>query len=192
MAADRRDLAARKAAATKADTVRGLIFNGAFDLVREHAGDAAALACDPAGKGKRTDFLSYPVTEYLDMAWNVADELEGRLGGVDAVFHGMGYRATANVFGSMVGHTLLAFGRSPRSLFAQAPSGYRATVSYGQRFVTWLGQTRCRIEFVHDFLVVPFHCGVFRAGLDAVQARDGHAEGQQAGFLHTVYDISWT
>ena len=59
MPADRRDLERRLAAATDADTSRGLNFNRLFDLVREKLGDDAARACDPQRKGSRTDFFSW-------------------------------------------------------------------------------------------------------------------------------------
>jgi len=191
MPADRADLAARLAAATKDDTVRGLVFNAAFDAVREHADEAAALACDPAGKGKRSDFLSYPVTDYLRLAWAVADRLEGPLGGVDAGFFQMGYRATANVLGSMLGATLLAFGRNPRTILAQSPAAYQATVSYGRRSLRWAGERHARLEFSRDFMVVPFHRGVLQAALDGTDASGIQVEGRVTGFLEAVYDVTW-
>ena len=39
-------------------------------------------AIDPSGKGSRIDFFSYPIQEYLQVAWTAADRLEGKLGGV--------------------------------------------------------------------------------------------------------------
>jgi uncharacterized protein (TIGR02265 family) len=191
MPADRADLAARLAAATPADTVRGLIFEGVFDLLQEHGGEPAVLAADPVGKGKRADFLSYPIGDFLKLAWEAADRLEPALGGVDAAFFQMGYRATANVLGSMLGATLLTFGRNPRTLLAQAPAGYRATVSYGQRTIAWAGPRHARLEFVHDFLVVPYHRGVLHAALDATGAQGVQVEGRVTGFLQAVYDARW-
>jgi uncharacterized protein (TIGR02265 family) len=191
MPADRTDLAARLAAASPGDTVRGLIFEGVFDLLREHGGEEDVLACDPSGKGRRADFLSYPVADYLRLAWAAADRLEAVLGGVDAAFFRMGYRATANVLGSTLGHTLLTFGRNPRTLLSQASSAYRATVSYGQRTVTWQGDRHARLEFVRDFLVVPFHRGVLEAVLDGTGAKGGRVEGRVTGFLQAVYEVSW-
>lgn len=191
MPTDHADLAARLAAASKDDTVRGIVFNAAFDVLREHADEAAVLACDPTGKGKRSDFLAYPVTDYLKLAWAVADRLERQLGGADAAFFQMGYRSTANVLGSMVGATILTFGRKPRTLLSQTPSAYKATVSYGQRFVTWVGERHARLEFVRDFLVVPFHRGALQAALDGTQARNVRVEGQVTGFMQAVYDVTW-
>jgi len=189
--ADRQDLAARLAATTPADTVRGLIFSAAFDVARQHGDEALAVGADPARKGKRADFLSYPARDYLELAWNLADRLEEQLGGIDGVFFELGYRALANVMGSMLGHTILTFGRTPRTLLGQVPSGYRATVSYGERRLTWEGERRARIDFERDFLVPPFHCGVLTALLDAVGAQRPSVTGRQVGFLAARYDVSW-
>src|SRR5512141_3431474 len=95
MPADRKDLERRVAAATDADTSRGLNFNRLFDLVRDHLGDEAARAMDPQRKGSRVDFFSYPVAEYLRIAWDAADRLEQQLGGVDAVFTELGRRTVS-------------------------------------------------------------------------------------------------
>lgn len=191
MPADRLDLAARTAAATKDDTIRGLAFNAAFEVAREHADDATALQCDPAGKGKRADFSAYPVTELLQVAWAVADRLERKLGGVDEVFFQIGYRATAGVLGSMLGSTILAFGRSPRALVGQVPSAFKATTGYGQRFVTWEGEQAARIEFDHEFLPLAYLRGTIQAGLDAASGKDPVVEGTAPGFMKAVFKVSW-
>jgi uncharacterized protein (TIGR02265 family) len=192
MPADRQDLAARLAAATPEDTVRGLVFNGAFSVLREHGGDEAARQCDPAGTGSRTDFFSYPVTDYLDVAWNAADRLESRVGSVDAGFYKIGHRALANVLSSMLGRTLLTIaGGDIQRLLSQAPSGYKATVSYGERTVDWPGPRHAHMLFRRDFLVPPFHCGVIAAAVEMMGGRNVKATARQTGFLEAEYDISW-
>ncbi len=192
MPADRKDLQARLAAATPADTVRGLIFNGAFSIVREHLGDGSAKDCDPAKTGSRTDFFSYPVSEYLEMAWNVVDRLEKPLGSVDAGFFRIGHRAVANVLSSMLGRTLITIaGQEPQRLIANAPSGYRATVSYGERTVEFLADRHARLVFKHDFLVPPFHCGVLTAAVEMLGGKNVRATGQATGLLEAVYDLAW-
>jgi len=191
MPTDRRDLSTRIAAATRADTVRGLIFNAAFDVAREHGGDALALAVDPLAKGKRTDFLSYPVADFLNLSWSLAERLAVKLGGADAAFRQMGYRATSNVLGSMLGTTMLAFGRSPRALLSQASSAYRGTVSYGERTLTWEGPSRARFVFTRDFMNAPFHEGVLRAALDGTGAAGPSVVGRATGFLSLEFEISW-
>ena len=192
MPADRKDLEARIAAATPEDTVRGLVFNGTFSVLREYGGDQAARECDPLGTGSRTDFFSYPVVDYLNLAWAAADRLEQALGGVDAVFYKIGHRALTNVFSSMLGRTLLTIaGGDMRRLLSQAPSGYRATVSYGERTVGWPGPNQCHMEFQRDFLVPPFHCGVVSAAIEMMGGRNVKAAGRQTGFLQAEYDFAW-
>jgi uncharacterized protein (TIGR02265 family) len=191
MPADRLDLAARVAAATKEDTIRGLGFNAAFDVVREHADEATVLMCDPTGKGKRSDFSSYPVPDLLNVIWAVADRLERKLGSVEEVYFQIGYRVTAGLLGSMLGHTLLAFGRSPKALMSQVPSAFKATCGYGQRFVTWQGETACRIDFQHEFLPMAYLRGTIQAGLDAASGKDGSVEGSAPGFMQASFQVRW-
>jgi len=191
MPADRLDLAARVAAATREDSIRGLAFNSAFDVVREHADEATVLMCDPTGKGKRADFSNYAVPDLLQVVWAVADRLERKLGSVDEVFFQIGYRATAGILGSMVGHTLLAFGRSPRSLMSQVPTAFKATTGYGQRFLTWEGETACRIDFDHEFLPIAYLRGTIQAGLDAASSKNGSLEGRVPGFMRATFQVRW-
>src|SRR5512140_3937434 len=108
MPADRRDLERRLAATTDADTSRGLNFNRLFDLVREQLGDEAARACDPQRKGSRIDFFSYPVAEYLRIAWDAADGLAPKLGSVEAVWTELGRRTVSGFLASVLGRTIFS------------------------------------------------------------------------------------
>ncbi len=192
MPADRRDLERRLAATTDADTSRGLNFNRLFDLVREHLGDDAAKACDPQRKGSRTDFFSYPVAEYLRIAWDAADRLEPRLGSVDAVFEELGRRTVAGFLGSVLGRTIFALaGRDPRRFISAGPAGYRASVSYGERSVEWLGERHARMTFKRDFMPALFHRAVILAGLGASDAKSPRVGAKATGFLDSEYDVSW-
>jgi uncharacterized protein (TIGR02265 family) len=192
MPVDQRDLQARIAATSPQDTVRGLIFNALFEAVEEHAGKAAALACDETGKGHRTEFFSYPVAGFLATIGRAVEVLEPKLGSADRVFFECGYRALANVFASTLGATILVLARKDaRSLLAQAPTAYRGTVSYGERKLQWLGPTQAHFTFQHDFLLPPYHCGVFTAGLDAVGAKGVRVSGKQLSLLEATYDVGW-
>jgi uncharacterized protein (TIGR02265 family) len=192
MPVDHRDLAQRIAAATDADTSRGLNFNRLFDLVRDHLGDEAARACDPQRKGSRTDFFSYPVAEYLRVAWDAADRLEGKLGGVDAVWTELGRRTVTGFLGSVLGRTIFAMsGRDPRRVVSAGPSGYRSAVSYGERSIEWLGERRARMTFRRDFMVPAFHRAVMLAALEATDARSPRVEARATALLDSEYDISW-
>ena len=194
MPTDPKDLERRIAATTPQDTARGLTFNALFDAIEEHLGREAAVALDPAHKGHRTEFFSFPVSDFLRISFAAADRMEKRLGTVDAVFDAFGYRATANVLGSMVGATILALAgkNGVRALLGQTAMAYRSAVSYGERRVDWLGERHARVTFERDFLVPAYHVGVFRAALDAMGARPERVEGRATGPLSSVYDVAWS
>jgi uncharacterized protein (TIGR02265 family) len=192
MPADRDALTARLGAATRQDTVRGVIFNAAFSLVVELAGRPAAAEGDPARKGRRNEFFSYPVADYLRVAWDAAERLQDRLGGRDAVFRELGSRAARRWLASPLGAALLAFaGRDPRRLLAHTAVGYRNVVSYGTRTVEWRGERHAHLRFEHDFLVPPFHCGVLTAALETACPARFAAQGRETGFLASEYDVTW-
>lgn len=191
MPADRADLERRIAAATADDTVRGVVFKATSRFIREQLGDPAARACDPARRA-RVEFLSYPVAEYLRLAWAGADALEQRLGSVEAGFFAFGDAAMRDVFGTLLGRTLLSLaGDDMRQLLSQVGPGYKATVGYGERTVDFPGERHAHFVFRHDFLVPEFHCGVISA---AVKALGGHAvaaAGRQIGPLDFEIDVTW-
>jgi uncharacterized protein (TIGR02265 family) len=193
MPTDRKDLQARIAATKPSDTARGLTFNALFDTIEEHLGREAAVASDPERKGHRTEFFSYPVADFLRIAFEGADRLEKKLGSVDEAFRAFGYRTTSNVLGSMMGATMIALaGRNGlRALLGQAVTGYRATVSYGERRLEWIGPRHARFTFDGDFLVPQYHCGIFLAAIDAAGAKPERVDGRSTGLLSTVYDVVW-
>jgi uncharacterized protein (TIGR02265 family) len=192
MPADRKDLEARVAAATPNDTVRGLVFNGTFSVLRELGGEGAARECDPLGTGSRIDFFSYPVVDYLNLAWAAADHLEAPLGGVDQAFHRIGHRALTTVFSSMLGRTLLAMASGDVArLLSQMPNAYRATVSYGECTSDFPEARHFRMAAKHSFLVPPFHCGMLTAAIEMMGGRNVNAVGRQTGFLEAEYDCTW-
>ena len=70
---------------------------------------------DPLEKGARVDFFSYPITEYLDAAWNVAERLAPRFGSFDGVFYQLGKRTVDAFLASVLGKTIFSLaGRDPR------------------------------------------------------------------------------
>ncbi len=192
MPADRSDLERRLAATTDADTSRGLNFNRLFDLVRERLGDEAARACDPQRKGSRVDFFSYPVSEYLRIAWDAADRLEHAFGGVDGVFEELGRRTVTGFLSSVLGRTIFTLaGRDPRRFVSAGPAGYRSAVSYGERSVEWLGERHARMVFKRDFMPPAFHRAVILAGLGASDAKAPRVLAKATGLLDSEYDVSW-
>jgi uncharacterized protein (TIGR02265 family) len=188
----REDLDARLAAATPLDTVRGVIFNATFTLLAEVAGKPAAVDCDPSGKGRRNEFFSYPVADYLRVAWRAADVLASRLGDRDRVFWEVGASASRRWLGGPLGSTLVAFtGRDPRRLLTNVANGYRNVVSYGARTIEWVDERHARLLFQRDFLVPPFHCGALTAALEVTCGIPFRAEGREVAFLESEYDVTW-
>jgi len=192
MHADRADLTRRLAAATAADTSRGLNYNTLFTMVRDHLGEAAARAVDVLGKGQRVDFFSYPIAEYLECAWNVQDRLAPVLGGSEAVLSELGRRTVTGFIGSMLGKTALAMaGRDPRRLVGSAPSGYRGAVSYGERRVEWTGPRQGRLVSQRDFMPPAFHAAVILEALRSTDANRPRVIWRETGFLDAVYEFEW-
>jgi uncharacterized protein (TIGR02265 family) len=192
MPADPADLQQRIAAATPGDTVRGLIFNAAFQVIRELGGETAMKECDPAGTGSRIDFFAYPVVDFLKLAWAAANRLEAKAGSAEKVFFAMGHRAGSGVLSSALGKTLTTLsGMDPHRLLTSTASGYKATVSYGERTVAWKGERHAHFTFKRDFLVPPFHCGVFAGAVEAVGGKNVKATGFQTGFLEAEYHVTW-
>jgi uncharacterized protein (TIGR02265 family) len=194
MTIDRKDLAARLAATTPQDTTRGLAFNALFEALEEHLGKAGAVALDPEKKGRRVEFFSYPISDFLRISFDGAEKIEAKLGSADAAFRAFGYRTLAHVFASKMGATMLALAgkNGLRALLGQAVTGYRAMVSYGDRKLEWVGERHARLTFARDFLVPAYHCGVFLAAVDAVGAKAERVEGRQTGPLGATYDIVWS
>lgn len=185
------DLDRRLAAATPRDTVRGVIFNATFDLLAELAGKPAAPACDPRGKGRRYEFFSYPVADYLRVAWAAVDRLAAG-GDCDAVFRDIGARASRRWLATPLGVALVAFtGADPRRLVSNVASGYRNVVSYGTRTVEWISERHARIAFRRDFLVPAFHCGVIASALQLTCGGRFEVAGREVGFLEADYDVTW-
>jgi uncharacterized protein (TIGR02265 family) len=202
MPADRTDLAARLAAATRHDTAKGFLLNAAFEVARREVDDATAEQCDGSGAGKRADATAYPVKDLLEVVWAAADRLERPMGGVAPALEAMGRQAAQAWLGSLRGRGALLLARDPRAVLGLLPAGYAAGVSYGERYLAWPAEGACRLELDHDFLPLAWHRG-FAAAFLAAAAKDGArkgggaaagaaaVEGQVPGFMRAVLDVRW-
>lgn len=187
------DLAARLALATHEDTVRGLFFNGVVGAVRALGGDAAVEHCLTAGgERKFVDFFSYPVASFLRLAYAAAQVMGPRYGGFEGALRRMGAQATTDFLSSAAGKTLLLLASdSPRRLLGNLHSGYRAAVSYGERNVSWTGDTSGVFTMKRDFMPPPYHEGTLQAVIEVVGGKQVRVEGRQTGLLDTEYSLSW-
>jgi uncharacterized protein (TIGR02265 family) len=198
MPADRTDLAARLAAASRHDTARGFVLNAAFDVARREVDDATASQCDGSGAGKRADATAYPVRDLLEVVWAAADRLERPMGGVEPALEAMGRQAAQAWLGSLRGRTALLMAREPKAVLGLLPAGYAAGVSYGERYLAWPAEGACRLELDHDFLPLAWHRG-FAAAFLAATARAGAKGGAEVGavvgevpgFMRAVLDVRW-
>jgi uncharacterized protein (TIGR02265 family) len=192
LATDKSTLQKLKAAATAGDTSRGLNYTTLFDFARAELGPASVKEVDPLAKGARVDFFSYPITEYLDAAWNIAERLAPKYGSLDAVFHELGRRTVDNFLASVLGKTIFAMGgRDPRRILAAGPGAFKSAVSYGERSVEFTGAKSARYVFKRDFMPLAFHRGVIVAALGATDAKNASVDGREVAFMETVYEIRW-
>ncbi len=188
-----RELRQRCALATPEDTARGMFFRGILESVRNIGGPGLEQLCRQSLPEKRyIDFFSYPITQFLPLAFQAASLLSEHCGGMDAAHRLLGEKATHDFLESVAGRTLLmlAYGE-PRLLLGQLPAGFRSAVSYGERTMVWAGPRGGRFIMKRDFMPAAYHEGVLRAALEAVGARDIVVRGRELGLLDTEYTLSW-
>ncbi|HSM91406.1 MAG TPA: TIGR02265 family protein [Anaeromyxobacteraceae bacterium] len=192
MATDKSTLEKLKKVATPGDTSRGLNYTTLFDFARAEIGPTAPRDVDPTGQGTRVDFFSYPITEYLDTAWKIAERLAPKYGSYDAVFFELGKRTVDGFLASVVGKTIFSMaGRDPRRVLAAGPGAFKSAVSYGERSMEFTGEKSCRYLFKRDFMPHSFHRGVIVAALHATEARNPRVEAREVAFMETVFEIAW-
>jgi uncharacterized protein (TIGR02265 family) len=192
VATDKATLQQLKMEATSLDTSRGLNYTTLFDFARAEIGPTAPRDVDPLGKGSRVDFFSYPITEYLDTAWNIAERLAPKYGSYDAVFFELGKRTVDSFLASVVGKTIFSMaGRDPRRVLAAGPGAFKSAVSYGERSMEFTAEKQARYSFKRDFMPNSFHRGVIVAALGATEAKNPRVEAKEVGFMETIYEISW-
>jgi uncharacterized protein (TIGR02265 family) len=186
------ELKRRIDAASTADTVRGIVFNATFALVRRHEGEEAARACDPLSKATRSDFMAFDVRDFLEVSHAAARVLAPTQGGEDGAFRAIGVSTWQALAGGMLGRTLLGLAHGePRRLADLLGPGYRAVVSYGERTLTWRSERSALVRFERDFVVPPFHCGVLQTFLESLGGTHVRVAGRQTGFLEMEFDVSW-
>lgn len=178
---------------TPMDTCRGMFFNGLLDAVHALGGDEARARCFAAAGEKRfVDFFSYPMTDFIRAVFTAVELLAPEHGGHDAVMRQLGRRATEDFLHSTVGKTMMALaGTEPFRLLSSFPSAYRASLSYGERSVTRLGEQRVRLSVRRDFMPVEYNEGVLRAAMAQSTARELHVEWHRLAPLDVDYDIRW-
>jgi uncharacterized protein (TIGR02265 family) len=186
------DLRRRIEAARPRDTVRGLVFNATFALVAELAGAPAACATDPAGQGRRREYYSYPVADYLRVAQAALAVLEPKLGPPERVLWELGSRCAMRWFASPLGRVMSAIGGGDvRRAISSAPVAYRSVVRSASPTVEWVGERQARLVFDRDLLLPSFHAGALTRVLLDLAGVHAQAEAREEGILGAVVDVRW-
>ncbi|MBM7115338.1 DUF2378 family protein [Archangium primigenium] len=174
-------------------TVRGLIFNAVFKLVKQHHGDAASNELRATvSKKPLVDFFSYSARDFLQVLYQAAELLAPQYGSHESAIRACGAAAVGGFFDSGVGRTLThIIGKGdPKRLFSSAPTAYSTTVSYGQREYALLGERKLRLRFTGDMQPVEFHQGLLEAALQGIGCQ-GRIEVQRRGLDAADYIIEW-
>ncbi|MDY7226293.1 DUF2378 family protein [Hyalangium rubrum] len=187
----------RIALATATDTSRGLFFNGTLSAVKNFGGENALRQCYELLKDKRferrfIDFSSYPTSDFLRLLHAASKVLGAHLGAPSDTQRWIGRQTTSDFLSSMAGKTLLLLsGNSPKRALNNLPSGYRSSVSYGDRIVTMNGDFAARVSYRRD-LMPPLHNeGVLLGVLESVNARNARVRTQVLGLMDYDYELTW-
>ena len=192
MPADLKDLEARLALCTPADTLRGMFFRGLTGaLVQELGPNAAAEVEALFPKRRRVDFLSYPLTDWLPALYRSAALLESKLG-ADGAFRRLGEQAVGDFFTSPAGKTLLLLSMGhPAKLMQSTPTAYQVAISWGTRRMELSSRARCLGTFERELVPVAFHEGVLAKAIGAVGGKDVRVVGTQAALTLVRLTLEW-
>ncbi len=187
------ELARRLALTTPRDMTRGMFFLGVLEVVRRVAGEAARTRCFRTSKERRfVPFFLYPVNDFLRLTYCAAGLLAPRLGGFDSAMRSMGEQATRDFLASALGRTLMtAAGGSPRRLVEHLPWSYSASVSYGERHVSWESERQGCLHMRRDFMPPPYHEGGMLTVLRTLGATNVRVEGHERQLLDCDYAVAW-
>jgi uncharacterized protein (TIGR02265 family) len=175
------------------DTCRGMFFNGVLEAVRTWGDEEARARCaQVSGERRFVDFLSYPASNFLRVIFTAAEMLGPRKGGREVVFRYLGRAATQVFLQSTVGKTMLALtGNDPRRMLASMPNAYRASLTFGERSVEWLGESHGVLEARGDLLPVPYCEGVLKAALELSKASKVSITSRRLSSLDADYEVRW-
>lgn len=175
------------------DTCRGMFFNGVLEAVRTLGGEEARARCAQGSSERRfVDFLSYPMSDFLRVIFTAAEVVGPKKGGREAVFRYLGRTATNVFLQSTVGRTMLALtGHDPKRLLASMPNAYRASLTFGERSVEWLGERHGVLASRGDLLPVPYCEGVLEAAMERSKASKVIITSRRLGSLDADYEVRW-
>lgn len=189
----RKQLEQRLALAGPQDTCRGIFFNGVLNAVKALAGGEIEARCrEAAGQRRFVDFFSYPVSGFIRLGLTAVELLSPRLGGSWQVLRWMGEQSTESFVQTVAGRTALALaGTNVKKLISHLPASYKASLSYGERTVTWTGERSGLFIFKRDFMPPAYHEGVIAKAVERAKARNIQVRGRDTSALDAEYVLTW-
>ena len=187
------ELARRMCLATAEDTMRGMIFNGTLEVLRELGARSLMQRCvEDTGESRFLDFFSYPVRMHGRMVITALPVLVQEHGSAEEALRRLGRLVGQRFLQMGVGKVMRAMmPLSPRQLQSTLPIAYRAAVSFGEHSVRWTGPQSGRFTLRRDFLPHPFHEGVLEASLELWGAQSVQVRGWQTGGLDSECEFRW-
>jgi uncharacterized protein (TIGR02265 family) len=192
MPSDRSELAARLAECRPSDTLRGMFFSSLLSVLRRDLGEAAATEVEALfPKGRRVDFLSYPLTHWLPGLYRAVDLVEPKLG-IAGAFRLLGRQAVDDFYASPAGRTVLVVATGhPTTLMKTSPTAYRMAITWGERRVEFPGKYHCVYHFERELVPMVFHEGVVHSSVVAVGGKSVEVTSVQETLTGGRIDIRW-
>lgn len=158
------------------DQVRGFIFNGMLELLKNEHGPVVANQVRAQALEKTPiDFFNYPATALLKLLYGAAAAIQPK--GYDAsdeefaaALRRCGEYSVGGFLNSAVGKTLLTMvGRGdPKRILAQTATSYRTTVTFGKRTYVPVGEREARLDMEGELAPPEFHEGVIHRALRTI------------------------
>jgi uncharacterized protein (TIGR02265 family) len=166
---NQQDLDARLALASAAHTVKGAPFRSICAELQQSLPASAtrdALLVTHK-KAAWQELASFPVTDYLRLAFSAAALLEPQAGSFDAAMTLLGFKVSDAFLKSVVGRVavMMASGKTPLDILAYAPATYAPVSNYGKRTFARLGPGEAVFRVREDYLPAAYHLGVIRCGM---------------------------
>jgi uncharacterized protein (TIGR02265 family) len=192
MPANKADLSARLTAVHPGDNALGLFFTTVFNLVEQRAGPGALVKVRTGELAKEySELRMYPVRDFLQLIFQVADLLEPTLGSPEAVFRACGEHSITR-YKSGPGRFLfnVLVRGDPHKLFSVAQIGYSTAVTYGRREYKPTSSKSGVLRVLGDLVPPAYHEGVVMGSLKLLDIQ-GHARARPQGIELVEYDIHW-
>ncbi|MFL5357317.1 TIGR02265 family protein [Archangium sp.] len=175
------------------DTLRGLFFTGALEVVRGLEDPTALECCIAAAGGERfMTFFSYPVGTLNRLLYAAAWALSSGHDGFGGAMRYLGQRIAPVYLQSGAGRVLLMLaGGEPRRMLDGLPSAYRMAVQHGLCSVQWTGPARGRVLFQGSTLPTEYLEGVVRGLFESSRVAQVNTTGRQVSLRETEIDVSW-